>query len=222
MFEFLYNFQGLNQSIFFYINKMANHFSIIAEILQIISYCFNISNFAIAYFISCIYFYIQIKKIQDINQAYLKFWSIYNKLALVGITYAIFGFVYTILKFSINLPRPFCSLPTGSFITILDMTLERCLSSFPSSHAGLALLVAYSIWPNISNIQKIIAALMVILVATSRISLAMHYPADIIWSFVITIMIIYTGKAIFRIFSNNLIKWFGNIIYNKLQIKNYR
>lgn len=213
MFELLYNFQGLNQAIFLYINQLTNHFSIIAAILQIISYCFNISNFAIFYIICCIYFYIQIKKIQDVNQAYLKFWPIYNKLILIGIIYTIFGFTYTILKFSINLPRPFCSLSQDSFITIINISLERCLSSFPSSHVGLALLVAYSIWSNITNIQKIIAILIVILVAISRISLAMHYPADLIWSLVITIMIIFVGKIVFKIFSNNLIKWFGEIIY---------
>ncbi|XVN42188.1 MAG: phosphatase PAP2 family protein [Candidatus Rickettsia vulgarisii] len=216
MFELLYNFQGLNQSIFLYINQLANHFSIIANILQIISYCFNISNFAIVYFIFCIYFYAQIKKIQDINQAYLKFWSIYNKLILIGIIYAIFGFTYAILKFSVNLSRPFCSLPLGSFVTILDVSQERCLSSFPSSHVGLALLVAYSIWSNITNIQKIMAVLVVILVAVSRISLAMHYPADIIWSLVIIIMIIFIGKIVFKIFSNNLIRWFGEIAFRKL------
>ncbi|MCC8417844.1 MAG: phosphatase PAP2 family protein [Rickettsia endosymbiont of Bryobia graminum] len=213
MFELLYNFQGLNQSIFLSINKLANHSSIIANILQIISYCFNISNFVIVYFIFCIYFYTQIKKTQDINQAYLKFWPIYNKIILIGIIYTIFGFTYAILKFSVNLSRPFCSLPLGSFITILDVSQERCLSSFPSSHVGLAVLVAYSIWSNITNIQKIMAVFVVTLVAISRISLAMHYPADIIWSFAITIIIIFIGKIIYKIFSNNLIKWFGEIVF---------
>ncbi|MDR0329093.1 MAG: phosphoesterase, partial [Rickettsia sp.] len=37
MFELLYNFHGLNQEIFLWINRITNHFSIIAYILQIIS-----------------------------------------------------------------------------------------------------------------------------------------------------------------------------------------
>ncbi|WP_341749269.1 MULTISPECIES: phosphatase PAP2 family protein [unclassified Candidatus Tisiphia] len=212
MFELLYNFQGLNQEIFLWINGITNHFSIIAYILQIISYCFNITNFAIAYLIYCIYFYTQLKKIQDFNHRQSKFWAIYNKMVMIGIIYTIFGCIYALLKFSVNLPRPFCSLPINSFVTIANIELERCLSSFPSSHSGLALLVAYCIWSYITIRQKIIAILIVILVAISRITLAMHYPADIIYSFLITIIIIILGRIVFRIFANNLIKWLGGCL----------
>ncbi|WP_341756295.1 MULTISPECIES: phosphatase PAP2 family protein [unclassified Candidatus Tisiphia] len=216
MFELLYNFQGLNQEIFLWINRITNHFSIIAHVLQIISYCFNIANFAIAYLIYCVYFYIQLKKMQDFNQRHIKFWSIYNKMVLIGIIYTIFGCTYALLKFSVNLPRPFCSLPINSFVTIANIELERCLSSFPSSHSGLALLTTYFIWSYITMGQKIIALLIVLLVAISRITLAMHYPADIIYSFLITIIIIIVGRIVFRIFANNLIKCLGNSIFKIL------
>ncbi|WP_341763914.1 phosphatase PAP2 family protein [Candidatus Tisiphia endosymbiont of Beris chalybata] len=218
MFEFLYNFLGLNQEIFLYLNKITNYSNILVYILQIISYCFNISNFAIAYFIYSIYFYIRLKKIQDFGQFYIKFWPIYNRLFLLGIIYIIFGLTYTLLKFSVNLPRPFCSLPDHSFTTIADVSLERCLSSFPSSHAGLTLIVAYSIWSNITIPQKIVTALIMLLAALSRITLAMHYPADIIYSYIITAFIIIISKTIFRTFSNNLIKRIGEIIIKKLYI----
>lgn len=216
MFELLYNFQGLNQEVFLWINRMTNHFSIIAYILQIISYCFNITNFAIAYLIHCVYFYIQLKKIHDFNHRQIKFWSIYNKMVMIGIIYTIFGCTYTLLKFFVNLPRPFCSLHINSFVTIANIELERCLSSFPSSHSGLALLTSYFIWSYITMRQKITALLIVLLVAISRITLAMHYPTDIIYSFFITIIIIIFGKIIFRIFANNLIKWLGNGIFKIL------
>ncbi len=210
MFELLYNFQGFNQAMFLWINRMTNHFSIIAHILQIISYCFNIFNFAIAYVLYCIYFYIKLKKIQAVDQRQVEFWFIYNKVIMIGIIYTIFGCTYTILKFTINLPRPFCSLPIDNFITIADVGLERCLSSFPSSHSGLTLLVAYFIWPHITTKQKIVVFLIVLLVAISRITLAMHYPADTVYSFLITVIIIIVSKIIFKIFTNNLIKWCGD------------
>ncbi|MDR0296630.1 MAG: phosphatase PAP2 family protein [Rickettsia sp.] len=216
MFELLYNFQGLNQEIFLWINRITNHFSIVAYILQIISYCFNITNFATVYLIYCIYFYTQLKKIQDFNQHQIKFWSIYNKMVLIGIIYAIFGCTYALLKFFVNLPRPFCSLPINSFVTIANIELERCLSSFPSSHSGLALLSTYFIWSYITMRQKIIALLIVILVTISRITLAMHYPADIIYSFLITIIIIIFGRIVFKIFANNLIKWLGKGLFKIL------
>jgi membrane-associated phospholipid phosphatase len=112
----------------------------------------------------------------------------------------------------LNFPRPFCSLPSNSFTVIANIDLERCESSFPSSHSGLALLVTYFIWSYITIRQKIISCFIVILVAISRITLAMHYPSDIIYSFLITIIIIFIGKIIYKIFANNLLKWFGKII----------
>jgi len=216
MFEFLYNFQGLNQEIFLWFNKITNYYHIIAYILQNISYCFNITNFAIIYIIYCIYFYFKIKNIQDSQQRQIKFWLVYNKLVKTGIIYAIFGCTFAILKFSVNLPRPFCSFPPSSFITIANIELERCLSSFPSSHAGLALLVAYFIWSYIAIWQKIIVFAIICLVSISRLTLAMHYPADIIYSFLITIIVIITGKIVYKIFAKHLIKWFGTIILNNL------
>jgi membrane-associated phospholipid phosphatase len=216
MFEFLYNFQGLNQEIFLWINRITNYSSIIAYILQNISYCFNISNFAIIYIIYAIYCYIHLAKIQDFNQRSSRFWVIYNALISIGIIYAIFGVTYAALKFSINLPRPFCSLPLGSFVTIANTQLERCLSSFPSSHSGLTLLVTYFIWPYITKWQKFISCLIILLIAISRITLALHYPADIIYSLLITIIIIIIGRIIYQIFANNLIEWFGKIILNSL------
>ncbi len=212
MFYFFYNFQGFNQEVFLLINQLTTHFSIIACILQIFSYCFNITNFALVYFVLCIYFYVKLKRITDPILRSNKFWLIYTRMIPIGITYTIFGFTYFLLKFTVNLPRPFCSLDPSTFVTIADTKLERCLSSFPSSHAGLALLVCYFIWHYITSSQKIIAGAVVVIVAISRISLAMHYPADIIYSFLITALLIIIGNIIYRKLENNVIKCSGNII----------
>jgi membrane-associated phospholipid phosphatase len=212
MFDFFYNFQGYNQEAFLLINQLANHSSIIAHILQIFSYCFNITNFAIIYLVLCLYFYIKFREREDGRLRSSKFWLIYKNMAMIGITYTIFCITYTTLKFTINLPRPFCSLHPDTFITIANTQYERCLSSFPSSHTGLAILVAYFIWPYIKCSQKIIACIVVIIVAISRISLAMHYPADIIYSLFITTFLIVISKIIYKKLENNMIKWFGNII----------
>lgn len=212
MFDFFYNFQGFNQEVFLLINQLTNHFSIIAYILQIFSYCFNITNFAVIYLILCLYFYTQLKHVKDPSIRSNKFWIIYNNMVMIGITYTIFCIIYAILKFTVNLPRPFCSLHTNIFVTIANTSLERCLSSFPSSHTGLAILACYYIWPYITSCQKIIACMVVMLVAISRITLAMHYPADIIYSFFITILLIIIGKIVYKNLENNLVKWSGKII----------
>ncbi|HJD65280.1 MAG TPA: phosphatase PAP2 family protein [Rickettsia endosymbiont of Diachasma alloeum] len=218
MFEVFYNFCGLNQEIFLFLNKITN-IGLFAYFLRIISFCFNIANFAIIYILYCIYLYIQLKKIKNDNERQNKFWHNYNKLVEVGIIYGIFGLIFTALKFTVNLPRPYCSLPEGSFITTLNTASERCLSSFPSSHAALSVLVTYFIWNYIKLPVKILMICVIILVSLSRISLAMHYPSDIIYGIITGLITILIGKLIYRIFKNNVIKWVGRFILSHCEEK---
>jgi membrane-associated phospholipid phosphatase len=210
MIEYLYNFAGLNKKLFLIINHFTN-VSILPSLLQMLSWFFNISSFSFYYIIICLYLHRKISKDSS------KFWPIYNKMVYIGITYATFGFTYAFLKFFINLPRPFCSLEVGSFITIANTTAERCLSSFPSSHTGLSVLIAYFLWPFLSMGQRVCAILIVGAVMISRITLAMHYPADILYSLITVFMVIQLGKVIFRIFELNVIKWVGERI-NRIYI----
>jgi membrane-associated phospholipid phosphatase len=218
MFECFYSFYGLNEALFLIVNKATN-FGIFPRVLQIISWVFSIANFSICYIALCLYHYTQLKQINDLNQRQIKFWYLYNEIVLAGIIYTIFGLIYAILKFSINLPRPFCSLESVNFTTIANIASERCLSSFPSAHTGLAFLVAYLLWKYFNLAQKIIAILIVMLVAISRISLAMHYPSDIIYSLVIVLFIIVAGDKAYMFFRDNIIQKIGTIIYTKITAK---
>lgn len=215
MFEVFYNFCGLNQEIFLFLNKITN-IGLISYFLRIISFCFNIANFALIYILYCIYFYIQLKKIKNTDELQNKFWNGYKKLMEVGIIYTIFGLVFTALKFSVNLPRPYCSLPIDSFVTIINTASGRCLSSFPSSHAALSILVTYFVWDYIKLPIKILMICVIILVSLSRISLAMHYPSDIIYGIIIGFITVLIGKLIYRIFANNVIKKVGTVSYRSL------
>ncbi|AAU04314.1 conserved hypothetical protein [Rickettsia typhi str. Wilmington] len=214
MLEVFYNFCGLNQEIFLFLNKITN-IGFTPYFFKIISFCFNIANFALIYILYCIYFYIQLKKIKNYNEQQNKFWHSYNKLVEIGIIYMVFGLIFTTLKFSVNFPRPYCSLPVNSFVTIINTENERCLSSFPSSHAALSILVTYCAWKSTRLLIKILMICCIMLVSLSRISLAMHYPSDIIYGIIIAFITIVIGKLIYHIFANNIIKKVGIISYNK-------
>lgn len=208
MYADLYNLYGLNKTLFLIINSYTN-VSILPSFLQIISSMFFIANFAFCYLIACLYFYIQIRKLNNPTQTFI---PTYFVLVRIGICYALFGLTYAAMKFSVNLPRPFCSLQTEDFKTIIDTTHERCLSSFPSAHTGLAILVAYCIWPYMGRKMKILSCIIIVLVAISRITLAMHYPADIIYSCILTMIIITAGNFIYNKFKENLIRSIGEKI----------
>jgi membrane-associated phospholipid phosphatase len=189
-----YNFFGLNETLFIQINQLTNK-GFIPDILNAVSSVFFIANFAACYIAVCIYFYFKTKKAVN-SETY--FTPIYTELFRIGTCYAIFGFIFAGLKFSVNMPRPFCSLDPSQFTTIANTELERCLSSFPSAHTGLSILVTYALWPHLNKSAKLFCCIVIALVATSRITLAMHYPADIAYSALATLFVIIIGNLIYK------------------------
>jgi len=104
----------------------------------------------------------------------------------------------------------------SEFTTILDVTKERCLSSFPSAHTGLAILIAYYLWPYLTKYQKAIVLSLIVVVSISRITLAMHYPADIIYSILIAYLIIFFSNKLVDYMQTIIVKPLGKIIANIL------
>ena len=212
IYNVIYNFFGINKEIFIFVNKITN-VGIIPTLLKISSQFFFIGNIAAYYLIICLYCYFKLKKRSNPK---IEFVPIYNQLVKAGTCYSLFGFAYAALKFGINLPRPFCSLTPSEFTTILDVTKERCLSSFPSAHTGLAILIAYYLWPYLTKYQKAIVLSLIVVVSISRITLAMHYPADIIYSILIAYLIIFFSNKLVDYMQTIIVKPLGKIIANIL------
>lgn len=211
-----YNWGGLNEKLFILINHITN-FSILPQGLQILSSFFFVGNFILYYFLLCIYLVIFKVKYGHSKYTYENFINIYNPLVRVGMCYTLLILSYTSLKFSVNLPRPFCSLSSDQYVTIANLTLSRCLSSFPSAHTGFSIMIVYFIWPHIKNACiKILAILIICAVAISRITLAMHYPSDIIYSIIIIFIIINLSNMLFRLLYGRLINPIGKWLYMRI------
>ncbi len=198
MITYLYHWQSANKALFILINNYINHFPLLASALNNLSKLFFIGNFAILYIIT-ITLYFAHTKIKPNQHPPQEKQNTYSKFIKVGITYGLFGVFFAIIKFSINLPRPFCSLQAQEFITIMDISRERCLSSFPSAHSALAIILAYSAWPYINLKLKIFSVIIIIFVMISRISLAMHYPADIFYSILLAFLVIKVAHILYKI-----------------------
>jgi len=96
-------------------------------------------------------------------------------LLVAGLILAV---VVSALKYSIDLPRPFMVIPGITQLTIGPMGNETD-PGFPSFHAAMVTagaLILYSAYPRF----KVPLALLVFLVALSRIYLGVHYPLDVI------------------------------------------
>lgn len=219
--EVFYDWLGYNTEIFYFLNHVSNAW-VFPQFLRCLSWFFNIENFAVYYMTLCGlgYQHVFARSKVKLNtlpaEAVVRkddFWLIYNRLVYIGICYAVFGLTYAALKFSVNLPRPFCSLPIGTFETIIDTTNERCMSSFPSSHAGLALMATLLAWRYLGTCGRLCAIVVTLMAALARVALAMHYPADVLYSYLIVLTVLCISRAVFRLFENNLIKYVGELIF---------
>jgi membrane-associated phospholipid phosphatase len=198
--EIFYDFLGLNKSAFYMIYNFCSEYGL-QKPLMWISNLFNIEMFGALYIIAVIAGYIVLLKKKDLLSKY------YDFMAKLGITYGLFGLTFAALKFGINLKRPFCS--TESIHTIIDISSERCESSFPSSHTGLAFLLLLSLWPCLKGRfwAKSFFGALFLTAALSRIALAMHYPADIFYSIIVTCFVMFIANLIYKLFEGNVIKW---------------
>lgn len=217
--EVFYDWLGYNTEIFHILNNFGNR-SILPQLLKYLSWLFNIENFAIYYLLICYFCYWYIckgDKSLKMEAVKNKFWLTYNNLIRIGICYAVFGLTYAALKFSVNLPRPFCSLQPETFKTIINTLDERCMSSFPSSHAGLAFMATWFLWRYFGALTHFCLIVMTCMVAFARITLAMHYPADIIYSYIIVLVVLSISQAVFKLFERNLIRHAGQQILQYLK-----
>lgn len=196
----LYSLGGWNTKIFLLVNNFFNqNTGFFPYILEIISHCFSIYSFAIVYILVCLFYcYKLLNQKPDFN----KFQITLNQLLEIGTCYTLFVFSFALIKFTANMPRPYCSLDPALFRTILDTTKERCLSSFPSAHTGIAIMAIYYFPSNFKILYRILFYIIAFLAILSRITLAMHYPSDIIYTVILTILIIKVNQTIFNQIKN--------------------
>jgi membrane-associated phospholipid phosphatase len=204
--ELFYDFFGYNSKLFFYINEWMSG-DISQTILSNISNLFYYYNFLIYFGIAIIYAISQIKKDQN------KFEPYFQVLLRVGVIYCCFIFIFTMLKYSVNMPRPLCSFAPETFHSIIAPDSVRCLSSFPSAHSGFVLLMAYLILHYIALdfMQKFVVISLVIFTGIARISMAMHFPADIVYGYLIGVLVIIIGDFIYKKLPSEIIDFFRRI-----------
>jgi membrane-associated phospholipid phosphatase len=191
--ELFYDLFGYNNKLFFVINHALSG-DVLQGILSNISGLFYYYNFLLYFGIALIYSIVQIKKDKT------KFEYYFQSLFRSAIIYCCFIFIFTMLKYSVNMPRPLCSFAPETFHSIIAPDSVRCLSSFPSAHSGFALLMGYFIWYYIKLdlIQKLVIISLIVSTGCARISMAMHFPVDVLYGYLFAILVIIIGDYIYR------------------------
>ncbi len=116
-------------------------------------------------------------------------------------TIAVFVFSFWIqgeivgwLKETLDFPRPPLVLQDTGFFSLHPSALHvvgtpEYHHSLPSGHSVFAMLVAASFWPLLGRF-RLLAVLFVIWVGVSRISLGMHFPADVVAGYLLSLSVV--------------------------------
>lgn len=108
-------------------------------------------------------------------------------LAVFSMAYVLDGMLLGWLKPLLDFPRPPLALPLESVHIVGTVEYHH---SLPSGHSSFAMLIAASLWPVLNRGWRIAAALFVVWVGLSRISLGAHFPADVVAGFLSSLLVV--------------------------------
>lgn len=114
-------------------------------------------------------------------------------LATLSLAYFIDGLLVTWLKHGLDFPRPPLALTPGSLHVIGTPELHH---SLPSGHATFAMTLGASLWPLLRRRGRIALALFVLWVGISRVSLGMHFPADVVAGYLLGLMVVLAARFV--------------------------
>lgn len=144
-------------------------------ISNIINVVLSVKFFCALYLASCVVT-VSFFLIRKIKLNYIRYKYIFYQFYSVGLLFSTFVLIFFSIKFFVARPRPIyvkLGLVENSFAN---------LSSFPSAHFGLGLLIYFYFFNKSNALYKIIYIPFLILIGYSRIFLDKHYLSDLIGS----------------------------------------
>lgn len=188
MYYNLYHWNGYNKQFLIQIhNLIENHFFYQAmEIISLYIGNYVYAPITITILIILVYSIAKFKK-EEQKTSYLKIFL--KNLIVMGVSFIIMAILIKSFKYYFSLPRPYCSINISLLRKLLIHDYNKCFRSFPSGHTAYASVIVFSIWPVLNYWLKAAGITFLIAVAISRIALAMHYPADVITSILMSLVI---------------------------------
>ncbi|MBY0355599.1 MAG: phosphatase PAP2 family protein [Rickettsiales bacterium] len=119
-----------------------------------------------------------------------------NVLVVLILAYALsFAWVPALKEFFF-FPRPFVVFSGHEMVQLMHD--EMPYTSFPSGHTSFAMLMAAGLWPILGRYGRYAAVFYVLWVGVSRIALGMHFPADVVWSMLLSFVAVWMVRRIVR------------------------
>lgn len=180
--EWLYNWGGLNEWLFRLINSVRLPFY--DEAMLFMSWVSDHEHFkyyviALAVFYLFQFLWMKIRR-EPITQEEAKGAGAMLTVMVMG--YAAYGMMIGVLKSFCAMPRPFVQYYyTPGAVRFIGTypPVEDYYASLPSGHAATATFMAAAFWPRLNKTGRYIAVFLAFLACWSRVSVGMHFPADV-------------------------------------------
>lgn len=104
--------------------------------------------------------------------------------------------VITTLKDHFGMPRPYVELATENVHVLEIRDSDDGYRSFPSGHVSFITFLIIALWPAFNERWRWYALLLPLAVGWARISLGVHYPADVLGGFTISAIDIIVVRAV--------------------------
>lgn len=203
----LYDFHGLNIQIF---NSLSyyNKNDILNKISAIISIIFSPSLFCLylpgIFLLYIVFLKLSDKSSQDLYQNFCKFWEYFSS---ISVSYGLMSIIVVLIKNLASFPRP-----DGS-----------STDSFPSGHSSLVMILYMTlirglIYKNINHkvniiIWNFVSVIIVLIVGLSRIITQNHYPSDVLYGYLIAIIVSIISVYIIKYF-RKILTIIGCVLFN--------
>ena len=108
-------------------------------------------------------------------------------IAVFSLAYWLNGLLLGYLKPLLDFPRPPLALLPDTLHIIGTPEYHH---SLPSGHSSFAMMVVASLWPVLSQRWRLAGVFFVLWVGVSRISLGMHFPADVLAGYLLSLLVV--------------------------------
>lgn len=189
-----YDFFGLNEQIFFLLNGFA-HTQFFDEFLLSLAFVFKplkMGGFLVLCFnIFAIRQVLKSRNSENLRKCLILLISSFVTYALVTIFKASFGFMRPICIFEDH------PIYMHKITVVYENIFKKCYHSLPSGHSAIVVLLGLNLMAFTKNaFVKICVIFIIVTTMISRVMIAFHFPADVIYGALLAIGTYYSVRFI--------------------------